>query len=362
MATALCACHDLKQPPAQRNLKAGSVYIVKPKMHGPEEVAMVVEMFEAVERALGLPALTLKIGVMDEERRTTVNLPACIATAADRVCFINTGFMDRVGDEIHTSMQLGPAFPKALIKQQTFFQAYEDQNVLCGLQSKFHGKAQIGKGMWAEPDNLAGLLKAKRGHPSAGANCAWVPSPLGGVIHALHYHMIDVFDMQRNIKHAPREELLARILSPPMMSQAQRPSEKDIAQELEECAQSILGYVVRWVEQGVGCSKVPDYHNVQLMEDRATLRISSQLLASWIKHGVITDAEFERVMRKMAVVVDEQNKGDKDYVPMAPSYTTLGFQAGLAIVREGVTLPNGLTEPVLHTFRRKAKAVQMSRM
>lgn len=322
---------------------------------------MVVNMFADVERALELPPLTLKIGVMDEERRTTVNLEACIGVAAERICFINTGFMDRVGDEIHTSMALGPAFPKAQIKAQPFFQAYEDQNVKCGLQAQFGGHAQIGKGMWAEPDNLAGLVQKKTTHPQAGASCAWVASPVAATVHALHYHQVDVCDIRRRIPVVPREQYLASILSPPIMEPSQVPSHEKVQQELEENCQSILGYVVRWVEQGIGCSKVPDLQGVQLMEDRATLRISSQILASWLRHGVVDDTKFEAMMRKMAWVVDRQNDGDAGYVPMSTNLDdSIAFQAALSLVRQGDTLSNGLTEPVLHAFRRKAKALKRS--
>jgi len=359
MATALCAKHDLARPHEQRNSQNGSVYVVKPKMHGPEEVAMVVDMFEFVERAVGLPPLTVKLGIMDEERRTTANLMACIGAASQRVCFINTGFMDRVGDEIHTSMAMGPAFPKERIKAQAFFQAYEDHNVLCGLRAGLPGRAQVGKGMWAQPDNMEGLLKAKGAHPRAGASCAWVPSPQAAVVHALHYHEVDVAQAQRDLKHPPHEQLLAAILCPPVMSPSERPSGEEVQQELEESCQSILGYVVRWVEQGVGCSKVPDLRGVQLMEDRATLRISSQLLASWLRHGVVTDQQLDAAMRKMARVVDEQNVGDAAYRPMCTALDqSLAFQAAGQLVRDGCRLPSGLTEPVLHTFRRRAKAAR----
>lgn len=320
---------------------------------------MVAEMFEFVERALGLPSLTVKIGIMDEERRTTANLAACIGAAAQRVCFINTGFMDRVGDEIHTSMAMGPAFPKERIKAQRFFQAYESQNVMCGLQAGLPGRAQIGKGMWAQPDNMAGLLKTKGAHPSSGASCAWVPSPQAAVVHALHYHEVDVARAQRDAEHPPREALLAAILCPPVMSAAERPSAAEVQQELEESCQSILGYVARWVEQGVGCSKVPDLQGVQLMEDRATLRISSQGLASWLRHGVVSDEQLGAAMLKMARVVDGQNASDAAYRPMstAPDQS-LAFQAAARLVREGSELPSGLTEPVLHSFRRLAKDAQ----
>lgn len=357
MATGLCALHDFARPVAERNSKAGSVYIVKPKMHGPDEVSMVNEMFDDVEMALGLPPCSLKIGIMDEERRTTVNLSTCIARAKDRIVFINTGFLDRVGDEIHTSMKLGPFMPKSKIRQQPFLKAYEDYNVLCGLAAKFQGKAQIGKGMWAEPDNMAGMLKAKIGHPKAGANCAWVPSPAAGTVHAMHYHMVDVLAVQKSLANVPRKELLKTILCPPVMSLTQTPPPADVQRELEENCQSILGYVVRWVENGVGCSKVPDLNNVQLMEDRATLRISSQFLANWLLHQVIIKADVDIALQKMALIVDEQNKADKAYVRMGPQFdSSFAFQAAKCLIFDGSKAPSGLTEPVLHRFRRMAKA------
>jgi len=358
MVSALCALHDLRRPVKERNSPAGSVYIVKPKMHGPDEVQMVTEMFEDVEKALGLPAMTMKMGVMDEERRTTANLPTCIARAKSRLIFINTGFLDRVGDEIHTSMVLGPFFPKMKIRQQPFLKAYEDHNVLCGIQAKFAGRAQIGKGMWAEPDNMAGMVKAKIGHPKSGANCAWVPSPVGATVHAMHYHQVDVAAVQRGLKHRPREELLRDILSPPIMGEvdAHKMKADEVSQEVDECCQSILGYVVRWVEMGVGCSKVPNMQDVQLMEDRATLRISSQLMANWILHGLITESQVDASLQKMSVIVDKQNEEDSDYVRLGPHFEqSLAFQAAKQLILNGRRAASGLTEPVLHKFRRQAK-------
>jgi malate synthase len=358
MVTALTACHELKRPKGQRNSAAGSVYIVKPKMHGPDEVQMVMEMFTAVEDLIGIPKLTMKVGIMDEERRTTSNLQTCISRASERVVFINTGFLDRVGDEIHTSMELGPMYPKMQIRQQPFLAKYEAHNVHCGIKAKFSGRAQIGKGMWAQPDDMAGLYKQKVGHPQAGANTAWVPSPVGATVHVMHYHQVNVKDVQANIKRdTPREEFLSVILSPPVLPSDYKPSAVEIQHELDENCQSILGYVVRWVEQGIGCSKVPDLKDVQLMEDRATLRICSQLLANWIKHGLITQAQLDEALKKMSAIVDKQNSKDKSYQAMTGNWDkSLGFQAALALVAHGTSAKNGLTEPVLHSYRRKAKA------
>jgi len=354
VVTGLCALHDLQRSPLQRNSKAGSVYVVKPKMHGPDEVQMVMELFEDVEKALGLSPLTMKVGIMDEERRTSINLQTCIARAAHRIAFINTGFLDRVGDEIHTSMKLGPFFPKMKIRAQPFLAAYEDHNVLCGLEAKFSGKAQIGKGMWAQCDDMAGLVKVKIGHPKAGANTAWVPSPSGATVHSMHYHQVNVSEVQKMLVHASREQLLQKILSPPVMSEP-LPSD-EINRDLDESCQSMLGYVVRWVDQGIGCSKVPDFNDMNLMEDRATLRISSQLLANWLRFGIITHAQFEASLKKMAIVVDRQNAHDKTYFPIAPNYDqSLAFQAARRLVLEGEKSPSGLTEPVLHDFRKQAK-------
>jgi malate synthase len=305
---------------------------------------------------MNLPPLTLKVGVMDEERRTTVNLQTCISRAAHRIAFINTGFLDRVGDEIHTSMRLGPFYPKMKIRAQPFLGAYEDNNVAAGLQAQFGGRAQIGKGMWAQPDNMEGLYTQKIGHPKAGANTAWVPSPVGATVHALHYHQVSVADVQKCLKLQPRTELLKKILSPPIMLNKNYLSAAEIEQELDENCQSILGYVVRWVDQGVGCSKVPDLSDVQLMEDRATLRISSQLCANWLRHGIISESQFEAALRKMAPIVDKQNAQDKAYKPMAPNYSGPAFEAARCLVLDGERAANGLTEPVLTKFRKLVKA------